>query len=324
MTQGQQLVRVAILDDYQEVALTFADWSQLRGRAEIVVFNKPFSSTAEVVEKLKPFDVLCVMRERTPLTRQIIEELPNLKLIASTGPGNQSIDTDATSQKGIDVRHTRYWSTPTVELTWALILGLARNLTQEVRSLQEGSWQRTVGHELSGKTLGLLGLGRVGSAVGAIGKAFGMNVIAWSQNLTDAGAHEHGVRRVTRDEIFGLSDYLSVHLRLSPRTEHLIGDRELAQMKRSARLINTSRAGIVDQTALHTALAEGKIAGAALDVFDVEPVKKPHSLVELPNVLATPHIGFVSEELYRAFYSDTVNNVHEWLAERASRGASSG
>jgi phosphoglycerate dehydrogenase-like enzyme len=324
MTQGQQLVRVAILDDYQEAALKFADWSQLQGRAEIVVFKEPFSSTGEVMEKLKPFDVLCVMRERTPLTRQIIEKLPNLKLIASTGPGNQSIDTDAASEKGIDVRHTRYWSTPTVELTWALILGLARNLTQEVRSLQEGGWQRTVGHELSGKTLGLLGLGRVGSAVGAIGKAFGMNVVAWSQNLTDAGAREHGVRRVTRDEIFELSDYLSVHLRLSPRSEHLIGDREFAQMKRSARLINTSRAGIVDQAALHTALTEGKIAGAALDVFEVEPVKRPHSLVELPNVLATPHIGFVSEELYRAFYSDTVKNVHEWLAKRESRVASAG
>jgi phosphoglycerate dehydrogenase-like enzyme len=321
MTQ-RLLVRVAVLDDYQQVALKFADWSQIEGRAQIVVFNEPFASASDVVAKLRPFDVVCVMRERTPLPRQIIEQLPNLKLIASTEPGNQSIDAEAARERGVDIRHTRYWSTPTVELTWALILNLARNLPQEVRSLQEGGWQRSVGQELSGKTLGLVGLGRDGSAVGAIGRAFGMDGIAWSQNLTAAVAQEHGARLVTKNEIFEISDYLSIHVRLSPRTEHLISDREFAQMKPSARLINSSRSRIVDQAALYRALTEGKIAGAALDVFDTEPVKEPHPLIGLSNVVATPHVGFVSEELYRAFYSDTVKNVLDWLAERNSQGAS--
>jgi phosphoglycerate dehydrogenase-like enzyme len=256
------------------------------------------------------------MRERTPLTRQIIERLPKLKLIASTGPGNQSIDTDAASEKGIDVRHTGYWSTPTIELTWALILSLARHLPQEIRSLQEGGWQRSIGQEVSGKTLGLLGLGRVGSAVGTIGRAFGMKVIAWSQNLTREAAEQHDVQLVSKAELFEQSDYLSIHVRLSPRTEHLVSDGEFAKMKPSARLINTSRSQIVDEAALLKALTTGKIAGAALDVFQTEPVKQPHPLVGMPNVIATPHIGFVSEELYRTFYADTVKNILEWFSER--------
>lgn len=316
------LVQVAVLDDYQRVALKLADWSQLEGRAQVVVFDEPFSDPSDVVAKLKPFDVVCVMRERTPLSRQIIEQLPNLKLISSTGPGNQSINTVATEERGIQVRHTSYWSTPTVELTWALILNLARNIPREVRSLQDGGWQRTVGQEVRGRTLGLLGLGRVGSSVGEIGRAFGMDVIAWSQNLTAAEAREKGARLVTKNEIFERSDYLSIHVRLSPRTEHLISDRELALMKPTARLINTSRSRIVDQAALYEALAAGKIAGAALDVFDVEPVEHPHPLVGLPNVIATPHLGFVSEELYRAFYTDTVRNILDWLAESDPRNAS--
>jgi phosphoglycerate dehydrogenase-like enzyme len=258
------------------------------------------------------------MRERTPLTRPIIEALPNLKLIASTGPGNQSIDTDAAIELGIAVAHTGYSSTPTIELTWALMLALARNLPQEIQSFQAGAWQRGIGEELAGKTLGLLGLGRVGSAVGAIGRAFGMEIIAWSQNLTTDMAREKGARLVSKDDLFARSDYLSIHLRLSARTVRLVGDAELGMMKPTARLINTSRAAIVDEAALLRALTGKKVAGAALDVFEIEPVRQPHPLCTLSNVIATPHIGFVSKELYRVFYADTVKNIVKWLDENNS------
>jgi phosphoglycerate dehydrogenase-like enzyme len=310
------LIKVAVLDDYQNCALHMADWSPLDGRAEITVFSDHVAGLAAVVERLKPFDVVSVMRERTPLTREVIEQLPNLKLIASTGPANAAIDEDAATGRGIEVRHTDYWSTPTIEFTWALILSMARNLELEQRSLRQGGWQVSVGEELSGKTLGLLGLGRVGSAVGAIGKAFGMNVIAWSQNLTPERAAEQGAQFVAKDELFSRSDFLSVHVRLSPRTHHLVGAVELAQMKPTARLINTSRGPIVDDAALLEALKASRIAGAALDVFDVEPLANPHPLRELPNVLATPHIGYASKELYRAFYGDTVRNIVGWLDEK--------
>ncbi|WNC93413.1 D-2-hydroxyacid dehydrogenase family protein [Paraburkholderia sp. FT54] len=311
----QSPIKVAILDDYQNVALSMADWSPLENRADVTVFNDHVADIELLIQRLQPFDVVCVMRERTPLPREIIESLPNLKLIASTGAGNTSIDQNAAAERGIEIRHTGYSSTPTIELTWALILAMARNIPLENQSLRQGGWQLSLGDELSGKTLGLLGLGRVGSAVGIIGRAFRMNVIAWSQNLTEERAAEKGVQRVSRDVLFSTADFLSIHVRLSERTAGLVGATEFAQMKPTSRLINTSRGPIVDSAALLSALTTGQIAGAALDVYDVEPLDNPHPLRELPNVLATPHVGYVSKELYRTFYGDTVRNIVQWLDE---------
>jgi phosphoglycerate dehydrogenase-like enzyme len=309
------LVRIAILDDYQNVALDMADWSPLKNRAEITVFNDHRAHTDQIVERLKPFDVLCVMRERTPLTRAVIERLPNLKLIASTGPGNASIDMAAAADHGIKVVHTGYSSTPTIEFTWAMILAMARNIPLENRSVREGGWQRALGTELAGKTLGLLGLGHVGSAVGVIGRAFRMNVIAWSQNLTTERAESKGVQLVDRDTLFSASDILSIHVRLSERTRGLVGAAELARMKATSRIVNTSRGPIVDTSALLAALKSGQIAGAALDVYDTEPLEPSDPLRTMDNVLAMPHLGYVSRELYQTFYGDTVGNIVEWLGE---------
>jgi phosphoglycerate dehydrogenase-like enzyme len=308
-------VKIAVLDDYQNVALTMADWSPLENLADITVFNDHVADVGTVIQRLRPFDVVCVMRERTPLSRLVIESLPNLKLIASTGPGNASIDQDAAAERSIEIRHTGYSSTPTIELTWALILAMARNIPLENRSLRQGGWQVALGEQLAGKTLGLLGLGHIGSAVGIIGRAFRMNVIAWSQHLTAERATEKGAQLVSKDVLFSTADFLSIHVRLSERTQGLVGATELAQMKPTSRLINTSRGQIVDHAALLDALITGQIAGAALDVYDVEPLDNPHPLRELPNVLATPHIGYVSQELYRTFYGDTVRNIVQWLDE---------
>ncbi len=309
-------IKVAVLDDYQNIALSMADWSPLEARAEITVFNDHIAERGALLERLRPFDVVCAMRERTPFSRDIIESLPNLKLIASTGAANASIDLDAASERGVEVRHTGYTSTPTIEFTWALILSMMRNIPAENRSLKEGGWQIALGTELAGKTLGLLGLGRVGSAVGVIGRAFRMNVIAWSQNLTRERAEEKGVQLVDKDTLFKTSDVLSIHVRLSERTHHLVGAREFAQMKPTSRIVNTSRGPIVDSAALVDALKSGKLAGAAIDVYDEEPLAANDVLRSLPNVLATPHIGYVAEELYRTFYGDTVRNIVEWLDAR--------
>ncbi|TKC79199.1 D-2-hydroxyacid dehydrogenase family protein [Trinickia terrae] len=309
------LVRIAILDDYQNVALDLADWSPLKNRAEITIFNDHVAHPEQVIERLKPFDVLCVMRERTPLTRTIIEGLPNLKLIASTGTGNASIDADAAAERNVKIVHTGYSSTPTIEFAWAMILAMARNIAVENRSLREGGWQRTLGTQLAGKTLGLLGLGHIGSAVGVIGRAFRMNVIAWSQNLTAERAESKGVQLVDKDTLFSASDFLSIHVRLSERTQGLVGAAELARMKPTSRIVNTSRGPIVDATALLAALKSGQIAGAAVDVYDTEPLDLTHPLRSLDNVLATPHIGYVTREMYETFYGDTVRNIVEWLDE---------
>ena len=315
-------IKVAVLDDYQNVALSVADWSPLKDLADVTVFNDHVADIGSLIQRLQPFDVVCVMRERTPLSREVIENLPNLKLIASTGPGNVSIDQEAAAERGIEIRHTGYSSTPTIEMTWALILAMARNIPLETQSVREGGWQLSLGEQLAGKTLGVLGLGHIGSAVGVIGRAFRMNVIAWSENLTDERAAEKGVQRVSKDALFSTSDFLSIHLRFSERTRGLVGATELAQMKPTSRLINTSRGAIVDNAALLRALTTGQIAGAALDVYEVEPLENPHPLRELPNVLATPHIGYVSKELYRTFYGDTVQNIVKWLDEsgRSAQG----
>ncbi len=310
--------KIAVLDDYQNVALSLADWSALDERATVTVFNDHLADPDAVVERLKPFDVVCVMRERTPMTRAIIERLPKLRLIASSAMRNASIDLKAAEERGVQVVHTGYTSTPTVELTWALILASARNLVAENASLRGGGWQQTVGDDMAGRTLGLLGLGNVGGAVAKIGAAFGMKVIAWSQNLTNERAAEVGAIRVSKEELFHQADVLSIHLVLSDRTRGLVGAAELALMKPTARLINTSRGPIVVEADLAAALTDKKIAGAAIDVFDQEPLPRGHPFRKLPNLLATPHIGYVSRGLYERFYRDKVANIRNWLDSQAA------
>jgi phosphoglycerate dehydrogenase-like enzyme len=305
--------QIAILDDYQNVALESADWSLLRDRADIAVFRDHLAEPEALIERLLPFDVVCVMRERTPLLRNVIERLPNLKLIASTGSANASIDMAAAGDRGIAVAHTGYRSDPTIELTWALILASARNIVTESNSVRSGGWQQTVGTDLRGKTLGLLGLGRIGSQVARVGSAFGMNLVAWSQNLTSEVAQAAGATLVSKDQLFEQADVLTIHLVLSGRTRGLVGAAELGKMKPTARLINASRGPIVDEQALISALKNKQIAGAAVDVFDIEPLPASHQFRTLANVLATPHIGYVSDGLYKTFYEDVVSNIRKWL-----------
>ena len=313
MIARQKRCSIAVLDDYQNVALSLADWSVLEGRASVTVFNDHLADADAVVDRLQPFDVVSVMRERTPLTRAIIERLPRLRLIASTAFLNASIDVKAAEERGIPVVHTGYTSAPTIELTWALILASARNLVAENISLRSGGWQRFIGDDMAGRTLGVLGVGNVGGAVAQIGKAFGMNVIAWSQNLTAERAAEVGAELVSKEELFRQADVVSVHLVLSRRTRGLIGAPELALMKPTARLVNTSRGPIVVEADLIAALKVQKIVGAAIDVFDQEPLPLDHPFRTLPNLLATPHIGYVSRGLYTRFYQDTVENIRCWL-----------
>ena len=314
----QEPIRIAVLDDYQGVALSLADWSPLAERTTITVFNDHVADPDGLVERLRPFEIVCVMRERTPMTRAIIERLPKLRLIASTALRNASIDLKAAEERGIEVLHTGYTSAPTIELTWALILGSARNLVAENASLRSGGWQRFVGDDMAGRTLGLLGLGNVGSPVAQIGRAFGMNVIAWSQNLTAERAAAASAELVSKEELFRRADVVSIHVVLSDRTRGLVGAPELALMKPTARLVNTSRGPIVVEADLIAALTARKIAGAAIDVFDQEPLPLDHPFRTLANLLATPHIGYVSRGLYTRFYQDTVENIRHWLDGQAT------
>ncbi|BCO37116.1 hydroxyacid dehydrogenase [Mycobacterium heckeshornense] len=308
-------MKVAILDDYQNVALSMADWSDVASRAEITVFGDHLADTDALVERLAPFDVVCVMRERTPLPRAVIERLPRLKMIASTGPFNASIDVVAAAERGIHVSTTGGYIESTVELTWALILAAARRIVDETLSVRAGGWQTSVGRQLGGAVLGVLGLGRVGTRVARVGAAFGMEVIAWSTNLTPKAAEQAGVAYVSRDELFSRSDVLTVHVVLSERTRGLVGAAELASMKPTAMLVNTSRGPIVDEQALIAALRSGTIAAAGLDVFDIEPLPPGHPLRSLDNVVATPHIGYVADRVYRTFYGEAATHIARWLAE---------
>jgi phosphoglycerate dehydrogenase-like enzyme len=307
------MLKIAILDDYQNVALKMADWSTLTNRAEIIVFNDHIADPGALVERLLPFDVVCVMRERTPLPRDIIEHLPRLKLIASTGARNASVDIAAAQERGISVTNTGYYSWPTIELTWALILGSARHLIQETRSVRDGGWQTALGDNLHGKVLGVMGLGNIGREVARIGHAFGMKIVAWSQNLTLEVANAAGATLVAKSDLFRTADFVTVHLILSRRTRGLVGAAELELMKPTARLINTSRGPIVDEASLIAVLQSRAIAGAALDVFDREPLPRDHPFRFLDNVIATPHIGYVADDLYRTFYGDTVASITSWL-----------
>jgi phosphoglycerate dehydrogenase-like enzyme len=312
-------MKVAILDDYQNVALRLTDWSAVRRHAEITVFNDHVADPSAVVERLRPFDVVSVMRERMPLTREILQQLPNLRLIASTGQRNASIDTQTAADRGIAVTATGYDSTPTIEFTWSLILASMRGIDREAASLRAGGWQTGLGSNLRGKSLGVAGLGNIGREVARIGVAFGMKVIAWSQNLTEEKASAAGATLVDKQTLFREADVVSIHLVLSSRTRGLVGAPEFALMKPTSRFVNTSRAPIVDEAALIEALRAHRIAGAAIDVFDEEPLPPDHPFRKLENVLATPHIGYVTEDLYRTFYGDAAANIARWLGNSAAK-----
>ena len=306
-------MKVAILDDYQNVALKFADWSAVSKHAQIDVFNDHVAEPDAVVERLLPYDIVAVMRERTPLRRDILDRLPNLKMIASNGARNASIDLKAAAERGIAVTNSRYTSTPTVELTWALILASSRHLIAEATAVRRGEWQHSVGDDMAERTLGIVGLGSVGSRVAKVAQAFGMKVIAWSQNLTHEKAAAAGATLVSKEELFRQADVLTVHLVLSDRTRGLVGAPELALMKPTARLVNTSRGPIVVEAALIEALTQGKIAGAAIDVYDIEPLPVDHPYRKIDRLLATPHIGYVSHGLYERFYVDMAAHIAAWL-----------
>jgi phosphoglycerate dehydrogenase-like enzyme len=306
-------MKIAILDDYQNIALSIADWSAIESRAGIIVFNDHIADSTALEQRLMPFDIICIMRERTPLGREILSQLPNLKLIVSTGKRNASLDTEACKDLGIEVAMTDYVETGAPELTWAVLMAIARKIPTEVQNLKAGGWQTTVGVDLKGKTLGVVGLGRIGTQIAAYAKVFGMKVIAWSENLTEERAHRAGAELVSKERLFKSADFVSVHLVLSDRSRGTIGATELALMKPDAYIINTSRGPIVDEAALIAALTNRKIAGAALDVYDTEPLPANHPFRSMDNVLATPHIGYVTEETYRVFYGDTVKAITEWL-----------
>jgi phosphoglycerate dehydrogenase-like enzyme len=307
------MTRIAILNDYQKIALESAGWDRLPDTVKIDVYHDHQPDEAAVVDRLAPYDVVVAMRERTPFPRRIIEQLPNLKLLITTSFRNRSFDLAACADHGVTACHTEGGHTPTAELAWALILGLAKNIPGEDRSTREGHWGDRVGIGIAGRTLGLAGLGKLGGKVAEVGKVFDMDVIAWSQNLTDARCAELGVRRVSKEELMAQSDILSINLVLSDRTRGIIGADDLARMKPTAYLVNTSRGPLVDEKALIDALQRNVIAGAGLDVFDVEPLPADHPLRRLPNTIITPHVGGFVAENYELWYEGAVEDILAWL-----------
>ncbi|PVZ87064.1 hydroxyacid dehydrogenase [Serratia sp. S1B] len=309
-------LRCAILDDYQGVALSMADWSVLDSQVEVFSLREHLTDQDQQVSQLVDCDIIVIMRERTPFSAALLRRLPKLKLLITSGMRNAAIDITAATQQGITVCGTQSGSAAPMELTWALILGLARHLVAETRGLRENDlWQQSVGVTLHNKTLGLLGLGKIGSQMAKVAQAFGMRVVAWSQNLTPERALALGVEFAdSKQALLAASDFVSIHLVLSERTRGLIDSQALAQMKPSAFLINTSRAAIVDQQALLVALQTGQIAGAGLDVFEQEPLPANHPLRTLPNVLATPHLGYVADDNYRTYFSEAIEDIQAFIA----------
>lgn len=308
--------RCAVLDDFQNVATTVADWSAPGQELEVVPFTEHFGDEGELATALADFDCVVTLRERVPFPASLLDRLPRLRLLIASGMRNSVIDYAAAKANGVTVCGTQSSSTPPVELTWALLLGLARGLVQESTALRDGGpWQSTVGADLHGRRLGLLGLGKIGSAVARVGLAFGMEVSAWSRNLTEERAAEVGVQRApSKMSLLSESDFVSIHLALSDRTRALMGPSELALLKPTAYLINTSRAAIVDQEALLAALRDGRIAGAGVDVFDVEPLPADHPMRTAPRLLATPHLGYVSRANYERYYGQAVEGIRAYLA----------
>lgn len=317
-------MKLAVLDDYQRLAERLADWARLRRRGiEVTVFDRAFASQEEAAAKLAPFEILVLMRERTPFPRALIERLPNLRFIALTGLRSASLDLAACTERRIAVSNTGAGSTSavTAEFAFLLILAAARDLAKAERNMRAGLWHEGLrgGTVLEGRRLGVIGLGKLGARVAGYGKAFGMDVVAWSQNLTPERAREAGVAYASKEELLATSDFVTLHLVLSERTRGLIGEKELARMKPGAVLVNTSRGPIVDEKALLAALSSGRLAHAALDVYDVEPLPADHPLRRMENVTLSPHLGYVSEEVLRTFWTDAIENVEAWLEGRPIR-----
>ncbi|MEE4621114.1 D-2-hydroxyacid dehydrogenase family protein [Pseudomonas alliivorans] len=305
---------IAVLDDWQNVASNVVDWSPLRSIGEVSFLHEFPADTAVMVQRLRDFDVICVMRERTLFDEALLSQLPRLKLLTTGGMRNAAIDVAAAKRLNITVCGTDSYKHAAPELTWALIMGITRNLVAEANSLRAGHWQVGLGSDLHGKTLGILGLGSIGKWIARYGQAFGMKVIAWSQNLTPEAAAECGVTYVSKQALFEQSDVLSVHLVLSARSRGLVDAEALGRMKPGAFIVNTSRGPIIDEAAMIETLQQRRIAGAALDVFDVEPLPENHPFRTLDNVLATPHIGYVTENNYQTFYGRMIENIQAWHA----------
>ena len=315
-----RMVRAAILDDYQNVAMKFADWSTIAEDIEIKVFDKPFAGQDEAIKALQGFAIVVGMRERTPFPRKVIEALPDLKLLITTGAKNNSFDIKAAAERGVTICGTGAVGSPTTGIAFGLMLELTRRIGFENARLKAGApWQVTIGQDLEGLTLGIIGLGKLGQRVASVAKAFGMKVIAWSQNLTEKRAVECGALRVEKDELFRKSDVLSIHVVLSARTRGIVGARELGLMKPTAYLINTSRGPIIDEAALLKVLKEKRIAGAAIDVYSVEPLPADHPIRQVDNVLLTPHLGYVSAENLAKMYEDAVEDIVAFLEGKPAR-----
>ena len=313
-------IQIAVIDDWQNVASGVVDWSVLDAVGQVHFLHDYPADTVTMVDRLKGFEVICVMRERSTFDKALLQGLPKLKLLVTGGMRNAAIDIPAAKALGIQVCGTDSYKHAAPELTWALIMASTRNLLGEANSLRAGGWQVGLGGDLHGKTLAILGLGSIGQKVAQFAKVFGMRVIAWSENLTPQRAAESGVTWVSKRELFELADILTIHLVLSERSRGLVDAQALAWMKPSARLVNTARGPIVDEAALVDALRHGRLAGAALDVFGQEPLPADHEFRHLPNVLATPHVGYVSEQNYRQFYGQMIEDIQAWAAGEIRRG----
>lgn len=306
-------MKIAILDDYQNVAQQYADWDRLKSGHQVSFFSDHISNADELIQRLEPFDIIMGMRERTPFPEYVLSNLPNLKLLITSGARNASFDVASATNLGITVCGTGGSGEGPTELTWGLIINLLRNITEEYALTKQGSWGTSMGTGLKGKTIGLLGLGHIGSLVSKIAVAFDMKVIAWSQNMTDDQASQNGASLVSKDELFSLADIISIHVRLSDRTRDLVTHKELSLMKSTSYIVNISRGPIINEPDLIEALASKSIAGAGLDTFDVEPLPESHPFLKLDNVLVTPHIGYVTHDAYAAYYGGTLNDIEAFI-----------
>lgn len=312
-------MRIVILDDYQGCALDLADWSRIRASHEVVAFRDHIEDRDELVRRLGAVDILCIMRERTTVDRALMERLPSLKMICTTGHVHAGLDAKAAAERGIAVTTTASSRYATAELTFGLVLALARQIVAHHNSVQSGGWQIELGHDVRGKTIGIVGIGNLGAQVAGFARAFGMNVVAWSQNLTEEQAAKAGARKVTKEELFRTSDYVTVHYKLSARSKGIIGPADIALMKKTAYLINTSRGPLIDEEAMIAAIKDGRIAGAGLDVFDHEPLAPGHFFRTSRKVIVTPHVGYVSHENYVTYFTEMVENIEGWLAGKPVR-----
>ena len=313
------MIKVAVLDDYQDVFKDLVQLDQFKGKFEFKIFNQPFQNEAEAIVELADFEALFIMRERTPMTANLINECKKLKYIMTSGMRNKAIDLEAAKKRNIIVCGTEINSNPTAELAWSLILGLARNLKQETENMFQGYWQTTIGTELKGKILGLIGLGKIGSQMAKIGQAFGMQVVAWSENLNLTTANDLGVLPMSKEDLLKSADFISIHVVLGDRYKNLITAKEFSLMKKSAYLINTSRGPIINEQDMLAALKNSTIAGVGLDVYDLEPLPQDHKLRFLPNVLLLPHLGYVTAENYSIFYNQMLQNLEACLTDKPLR-----